>query len=98
MNSVEWLWVMGSVVVVPCTLRWLCGIHPKSLLRTAASGSRTLGQAMLLPDPPRLRRDQPPPAGAFPHRPHKEARHVHSPLLSGATAGEGTGRRVEEED
>ena len=30
------------------------------------------------------------------HRPRKEAPHVHAPLLSEATAWEGTGKRVEE--
>ena len=58
----------------------------------SARGS-TLGWAM--PPPERLRRPSRPTGLRLntPHRPRKRAPHVHAPLLSEATAWEGTGMR-----
>ena len=92
-------------------LRWLAkrrgpraGHSSKTGLRPAPSLSG-LGGGVALYEHPHLhgthRRpaavDAPSSARTQPHRPRKEAPHVHAPLLSEATAWEGTGKRVEEE-
>ena len=76
-------------------LRWLSkrrgprtGHSSKSPLRGAARLGR-------LRAPPLACGDRPPVRADAPHRPRR-APHVHAPLLSEATAWEGTGKRVEE--